>query len=199
MPPTTSTTHDDAATAAERLGFPVAVKARRRSRGRSAEAGIALDLADADDVTDAVATMHASLGADADVVVVQRMIPPGVDVRVQCSHDDRLGVIVNVGYGGMDADLIGDRSSRLAPLSPASALAMLTETKVGAALQAADLDPSPLVDIIVQAAQLGAEHRDIDELDLNPVVVSSDGALVTDSTIVLRDRPDTDGPIRHLG
>ncbi|MEP1125241.1 MAG: GNAT family N-acetyltransferase [Ilumatobacter sp.] len=198
MPPTASSSHDAAADTADRLGYPVAVKARRRGRGRSAEAGIALDLADADDVTDAVATMRASLGDDADVVVVQQMIAPGIDVRVQCQHDDRLGVIVNVGYGGIDADLIDDRSSRIAPLSPASALAMLTETKVGEALKLAGFDSSPLVDVIVQAAQLGAEQRDIDELDLNPVVVSADGALVTDAAITLRDRPDGDGPLRTL-
>lgn len=199
MPATASTDADAATEAANRLGYPVAVKAARRRRGRSAEAGVALDLGDADDVTEAVAIMRESLGHDADVVVVQRMVAPGVDVRVKCTHDDRLGVIVDVGYGGIDADLIGDRSSRLAPLSPASALAMLTETKVGEALHSAGIDSSPLVDVIVQAAQLGAEQRDIDELDLNPVVVSSDGALVTDATITLRDRPDVDGPIRQLG
>ncbi|MGB3733360.1 MAG: acetate--CoA ligase family protein, partial [Ilumatobacter sp.] len=199
MPATASTTHDAATDTADRLGYPVAVKAQRRSRGRSAEAGVALDLADADDVADAVTTMRSSLGADADVVVVQRMVAPGIDVRVRCKRDDRLGVIVDVGYGGIDAELIGDRSSRLAPLSPASALAMLTETKVGEALQSAGFDSSPLVDVIVQAAQLGAEQRDIDELDLNPVVVSVDGALVTDAAITLQDRPDTDGPIRSLG
>ena len=76
---------------------------------------------------------------------------------------------------------------------------MLTETKVGEALQSAGVDSSPLVDVIVLAAQLGAEQRDIDELDLNPVVVSADGALVTDAAIRLLDRPDADGPIRTLG
>jgi len=198
MPATTSASHDGAADAADRLGYPVAIKARRRRPGRSAEAGVALDLADADDVADAITTMRSTLGADADDVVVQRMVPPGIDVRVHCAHDDRLGVIVHAGYGGIDADLIGDRSSRMAPLSPASALAMLTETKVAGALESAGFDSSPLVDVIVQAAQLAAEQRDIDELDLNPVVVSADGAIVTDAMITLVDRPDADGPIRRL-
>jgi hypothetical protein len=107
---------------------------------------------------------------------------------------------VSVGYGGADADLIDDRASRLAPLSPASAAAMLSDTKVGDALTASDIDPSPLVDAIVLAAQLCADHNDIDELDLNPVVVSGqDGATVTDAAVTLTDRPDDDGPIRRLG
>jgi acyl-CoA synthetase (NDP forming)/RimJ/RimL family protein N-acetyltransferase len=185
---------------AESLGFPVAVKASRRGPGNSARAGIALDLTEKDDVLAAVSTMTESLGADADHLVVQRMVPPGTNVRIHCQRDDRLGVIVSVGYGGADADLIDDRASRLAPLSPASAAAMLTETKVGEALAASDTDPSPLVDAIVLAAQLCADHNDIDELDLNPVIVSGqEGATVTDALITLVDRPDDDGPIRRLG
>ena len=127
------------------------------------------------------------------------MIPPGIDVRIHCHRDERLGVIVNVGYGGVDADLIGDRTSRLAPLSPATAAAMLGETKVGGALAAAGLDSSPLVDVIVLAAQLCADQHDVDDLDLNPVIVSDGRALVTDANVRLIDRPDDDGPIRRLG
>jgi succinyl-CoA synthetase beta subunit len=140
-----------------------------------------------------------SLGDDAGSLIVQKMVPPGVDVRIHCQRDERLGVIVNVGYGGVDADLIDDRTSRLAPLSPASASAMLNETKVGSALNAAGLDSSPLVDVVVLAAQLCADQHDVDELDLNPVIVSDGQAIVTDAGVCLLDRPDDDGPLRRLG
>jgi acyl-CoA synthetase (NDP forming) len=183
---------------ATQIGFPVAVKSTKRAAGRSARAGVALDLGSIDEVDEAVATMVDALGADADTLIVQTMVPPGVDVRIHCHRDDRLGVIVDVGYGGVDADLIGDRTSRLAPLSPASAAAMLAETKVGGALAAAELDSSPLVDVIVLAAQLCADHHDVDDLDLNPVIVSQGQALVTDARVRLVDRPDDDGPIRRL-
>ncbi len=192
-------TPQTAARVAEEIGFPVAVKSTKRSAGRSARAGVALDLGSADEVDEAVATMVDSLGDGADRLVVQEMIPPGVDVRIHCHRDERLGVIVNVGYGGVDADLIGDRTSRLAPLSPAGAAAMLGETKVGDALVAAGLDSSPLVDVIVLAAQLCADQHDVDDLDLNPVIVADGRALVTDATVRLVDRPDDDGPLRRLG
>ena len=188
-----------AAAAAAEVGFPVAVKSTKRAAGRSARAGVALDLSSADEVDEAVAMMVDALGEGAEALVVQQMIPPGVDVRIHCHRDERLGVIVNVGYGGVDADLIGDRTSRLAPLSPASAAAMLGETKVGGALVAAGLDSSPLVDVIVLAAQLCADQHDVDDLDLNPVIVSDGHALVTDASVRLVDRPDDDGPIRRLG
>ena len=193
-----SATPVDAGDVATDIGFPVAVKARVRHRGRSVRSGVALDLADVDAVTAAVAAMAESLGADADHLVVQQMTEPGVDVRIRCRRDDRLGVMVEVGYGGIDADLIDDRSSRLAPTSPASARAMLDETKAGAAIRDASLDPSPLVDVIVQTAQLCADHPDIDLVDLNPVILSTQGACATDVNVVLLDRPDDDGPIRRL-
>lgn len=191
-------TADTAVAVAGRLGYPVAVKAGRRQPGRSTRSGVALDLNDASDVSNAVAVMTESLGSDAEPFVVQRMTTPGVTVRIKCTHDDRLGAIVSVGYGGVDADVIGDRADRLAPLSPSSAAAMLTETLVGQALADAGFDPSPLVDTIVQASQLCADHADVDTLDLNPVIVSAGSATVTDLVIRLVDRPDDDGPIRRL-
>ena len=198
MAPAQEATPESASSAAEAIGFPVAIKSTRRSAGRSARAGVALDLGSVEDVHEAVHTMVESLGDDARALVVQSMVTPGVDVRIHCQHDDRLGVIVSVGYGGADANLIDDRASRLAPVSPASASAMLNETKVGSALAAAGLDSSPLVDVIVLAAQLCADHRDVDHLDLNPVIVSEGRAIVTDAHVRLVDRPDDQGPLRRL-
>jgi len=43
------------------------------------------------------------------------------------------------------------------------------------------------------------DQRDIDDLDLNPVIVSDSQTLVTDAQVRLVDRPNNDGPIRHLG
>ena len=75
------------------------------------------------------------------------MASPGVDVRIHCEVDERLGAIVSVGFGGAQADAIDDRTTRLAPVSPAVAATMLGETRVPAALDEADFDPSPVVDV----------------------------------------------------
>lgn len=196
---TSSTTPDDAVETAEAVGYPVAIKALRRRPGRSTRAGIALDLHDADAVRAAVTEMCEALGDDADALVVQQMVAPGITVRIRCTHDDRLGALITVGYGGVDADLVDDRADRLAPLSPTGAQSMLTDTRVAAAIEEAGFDASPLVDTIVQASQLVAGHADIDEIDLNPVIVSASGAVVTDVVVRVLDRPDDDGPIRRLG
>ncbi|NKB40729.1 MAG: hypothetical protein GKR86_06705 [Ilumatobacter sp.] len=52
---------------------------------------------------------------------------------------------------------------------------------------------------VVLAAQLCDDQRDIDDLDLNPVIVSDSQTLVTDAQVRLVDRPNNDGPIRQLG
>lgn len=183
---------------ADRVGYPVALKAVKRRPGRSTRSGVALDLNEGEAVRAAVEIMQEALGADAEALVVQEMTTPGITVRIRCTRDDRLGAIIAVGYGGIDADLIDDHSDRLAPLSPSGAAAMLTETRVGAAINEAGFDPSLLVDTVVQVSQLSADHNDIDELDLNPVIVSEHGAVVTDVAIRLLERPDEDEPIRRL-
>ena len=185
--------------AAKAIGFPVAIKAVRRRPGRSARSGVALDLASASAAERAVDTIVEALGTDADELIVQSMASPGVDLRVHCEHDERLGAIVSVGLGGAQAEVIADRTSRLAPVSPAVARTMLGETRVLAALDEADIDPSGVVDVIVQAAQLASDQPRVRDLDLNPVIASSDGTAVTDAVIRLADEDaGDDSLIRKL-
>ena len=56
-----------------------------------------------------------------------------------------------------------------------------------------------MVDVIVQAAQLASDHPRVRDLDLNPVIASSDGIVVTDAVIRLADEDaDGDSLIRKL-
>jgi hypothetical protein len=78
-------------------------------------------------------------------------------------------------------------------------MAMLGETRVRDALETAGIEPSPLVDVVVEAAQLAADHPEIASLDLNPVVVSNDGAPIVDASIDLVRHVQGNDPIRRLG
>ncbi len=187
-----------AVAAANAVGYPVAIKAAQRRIGHSVRAGIALDITTDEEVEEAAAAMADSLGTDGERLIVQRMTSPGLDVRVHCQLDDRLGVIVSVGLGGAQADVIDDRTSRLAPVSPATARTMLGETRVAAAIEDAGLDDGVLVDLIAQTAQLASDHPEILELDLNPILLSDSVAVVTDAVVRLQRPAATDGPIRRL-
>ncbi len=194
----------DAATAdaivevAERVGYPVGLKALRRRAGRSAEAGVALDLPDADAVRDAVTVMRASLGDDASCITVQQMVPPGIDVRIRCTTDPRLGAVITVGLGGIMADAIGDEESRLAPVTRAAASNLVNASRVGAALAAAGIDAEPLVDTITRVSHLVFEHAAIDELDINPAIIGAAGCWVVDAKVTLSASTQPESAMRRL-
>lgn len=187
---------DDAARAAAEIGFPVAVKSTRRLPGRTARAGIALDLSDEHDVTEAVATMRQHLGDDASTVLVQEMVGPGVDVRVHATTDGRLGPVVTVGLGGAQADVIGDEASRLAPVSEAGARSMLATTRAHLALTPEQ--ELAVVDLVVRVAQLVSDLHEIVELDLNPVIARDEGTVVTDATVRIAPTDEPQAAIRRL-
>jgi acyl-CoA synthetase (NDP forming)/GNAT superfamily N-acetyltransferase len=189
---------DDAATVADTVGYPVAVKATRRHLGRSVKAGVALDLADARDVEHAVRTMQESLGADADEVTVQPMVAPGLDLRIRSTLDDRLGPLVAIGLGSSTADLLSGEASRLAPLSSASATALLAGSRAGPALHQAQLPTAPVVETLMRVAQLVGDHDEIESVDLNPIIVSTEGIAVTDAVVHIQPPPPDDGPLRRL-
>jgi acyl-CoA synthetase (NDP forming)/GNAT superfamily N-acetyltransferase len=187
---------DAAVAAADDIGYPVAVKARHRHLGRSAQAGVALDLAGPDEVAANAEIMREHLGADADEVIVQRMVSPGVDMRLRISTEEHVGPVVTVGLGGLQADVIGDEVSRLAPVSPASARTMLEATRAATALS--DDDATSLADVIVRVAQLAWDHAEIVELDLNPVIVSHGQCVVTDATARVSPAARAEAPLRRL-
>ncbi len=180
------------------LGYPVAVKAEHRHFGRSLMAGVALDLAGPDEVAEAMRTMHEALGADADTVVVQPMVEPGLDLRIRSTVDEHLGPVVAIGLGGQTADLITDEASRLAPLSGPSAAALLAGSRAGPALEAAGLASGPVVDMLVRVAQLVSDHDEIESADLNPIIASAITVAVTDAIIVVRRAPTAPAPLRRL-
>jgi len=198
MPPTLFVAADDAVAAAEEVGYPVAVKARHRHVGRSLKAGVALDLTDTADVVDSVRVMREELGEHADAMVVQAMTAPGVDLRIRASLDERLGPLVAIGVGGFGSDLLADEKVRLAPLSAESAHALISESRAAAALQQAEIGTGLLVDTLIRAAQLAADHPEFVDIDLNPVITTSDSCCVTDAIIRISpvDRPE--GALRRL-
>lgn len=196
MPTTQFVDADDAVATAGKIGYPVAVKATHRRVGRSVEAGIALDLSSDDDVDEAVSLMRQHLGDDAARVHVQKMVPPGVDLRIRAVHDERVGPVITVGIGGLQADAIGDESSRLAPISPATARNLVASTRAAALLDDAALES--VADRVTRIAQLASDHAAIVELDLNPVIVSEHGCWVADAQIALRRAERPDPALRRL-
>jgi acyl-CoA synthetase (NDP forming)/GNAT superfamily N-acetyltransferase len=183
---------------AEQVGFPVAVKTTVRRVGRSARAGVALDLAEDEAVRDAVDVIRSSLGDDARSLIIQAMVPPGVDVRIHCTTDDRLGPVVTVGLGSLQTDGLADGVSRLAPVSEAGAAGLIEGSVVCTAFNRAGIDAAPLRDAIRRVAQLVLEHPEIASIDINPAIVSDAGCFATDVRIEVAPHDEAEPPIRRL-
>ena len=140
--------------------------------------------------------MRDHLGEDADQVFVQRMVPPGVDLRIRIISEGELGPVVTVGFGGLQAEAIGDESSRLAPVSSAAARSMLDETRASAALD--DGREERFADAIVRVAQLASDHPRLIELDLNPVILADNSCWVTDASVRLSPLVRAEPAMRRL-
>ena len=190
---------DSVAQAARTLGHPVVLKAVRRRVGRSARAGIALDLADDHAVREAFEVISGALGSDADSLVVQQMAAPGVDVHIRCVADPLLGPVITLDLGSLQSASPDDGASRLVPLSRVAAEALVETSRVGGALRRAGLEDTSLIDAIVRVAQLMADHPELSEIDIDPALVSAEGCMPTDARIVVQPERPSAFPIRRLG
>ena len=191
------TTPRDVRRAARELGGRVAVKATGPGLLHKSDLGaVRLDRTAAG-AERAAREMRSSLraaGAAPEGFLVQRMASAGVELIVGVVGDPRFGPLVAVGAGGTTAELIGDVQVRLAPVGPREAAAMLSELRTFPLLDgfrgAPRADAGAVADIIERVAALAAAHPEIAELDCNPVVASSDGAVIVDARIRLVPAPD---------
>jgi acyl-CoA synthetase (NDP forming) len=124
-------------------------------------------------------------------LLVQPMADPGVELIVGMRRDASFGPVVLVGFGGVLAEVLDDVRMALAPLTRDAARALLGGLRGAALLDGVRgrpaVDRERVVDLIVAIAELASARPDIVEIDANPVIASSDGALAVDALVVLRD------------
>jgi acyl-CoA synthetase (NDP forming) len=141
------------------------------------------------------------LGIQDGQVVVQPMVPDGIDLFVGCSRDDVLGPVVLVGLGGVTVELFEDVARRLPPITPSDARQMLQSLASYPLLQGYRGSPSfpsaEFESIVSRVAEFVASAPELLELDLNPVRVFEDGTvMVLDARSTWR-HPDAAESFRH--
>jgi acyl-CoA synthetase (NDP forming) len=172
---------------------------------KSDAGGIRLGLHGAGAVARAARELRSSLEADGNAVdgfVVQAMAPRGVEMLVGVVSDPQLGPVVACGAGGTAVELLGDVEVRLAPVAPIEATDMIHGLRTFPLLDgfrgAARADVRALEDIVVRIGWLAANHPEIAELDLNPVIVAPTGATVVDARVRV-ERPARRPPYPAVG
>jgi len=190
-------TADEAAAAAARAGLPAVLKVLSPDVTHKSEVGgVMLQLDSEQEVREAFDRIRRNLAEHApqarfDGVAVQTMAPPGVELIVGVVRDARFGPLVLAGLGGVFVEVMQDTAVRLAPVDTNEARAMLDQLRGRAILTgvrgARPINLAAAVELIVTISQLVSQRREINELDLNPVVAYPAGLRVLDARILLGD------------
>jgi acyl-CoA synthetase (NDP forming)/RimJ/RimL family protein N-acetyltransferase len=199
---------DEAVAAAERLGWPVALKyADRTLRERRDVEGVRLHVngerelrADVDQMLAAVSDPAVAMG-----FVVQPMARPGVPVVVKAMEDPLFGPVVSFGLGGDASELLGDMAHRISPLTDVDVSDLVRSVRAAPRLfgyrGTPALDVAALEDILARISRLADDLPEVAELELFPLLVGQAGAYVLAATARLAAPPGrTDaGTRRTLG
>lgn len=169
-----------AVAAAQALGFPVVVKTAAPGAHKTETGGIALDLRDEEAVLAAVRR----IGTPA---LVQPMLRGGAELLAGIVQDPVFGPLVAFGPGGVLAELIGEASFRIAPLTDVDAEELVLSGKAGRLVRgfrgAPAADTTALVDLVLRLARLGVDLPAVAELDLNPVLALPDRCVALDARV----------------
>jgi len=171
---------DAAVEAARELGHPAVVKSAAAGAHKTESGGVALDLPDD-------AAVRAAAGRIGCPVVVQPLLRGGTELLAGLVQDPVFGPLVAVGPGGVFAELIGEASLRLAPLTDVDAEELVTSGKAGRLVRgfrgAPPTDAPALVDLVHRLSAIGDDLPAVAELDFNPVLGFPDGVVAVDARV----------------
>jgi len=190
-------TEDEAAEAADGIGYPVVVKLFSETITHKTDVGgVQLNLKDSSAVRAAWRSIQSSVAAKAGAehflgVTVQPMIKlDGYEIILGSSLDPQFGPVVLFGLGGQLVEVFKDRALALPPLNTTLARRMMERTKIYTALQGVrgrkPVDLAALEQILVAFSRLVVEQRWVQEIDINPMLASPDRLIALDARVVVQ-------------
>jgi acetyl coenzyme A synthetase (ADP forming)-like protein len=194
-PAAIATSAEAAATIAERIGYPVALKiVSAEIMHKTDVGGVRTGVMHAEDVRAAFdeivyaatqAVPHASVSG----VLVQRMIKSGPELIAGVTRDALFGPLVMFGLGGIYAEALRDVTFRIAPLGDADAGDMISGIRAKKMLQGMRGQPpinvAALKNVLRRVSQLAVDLPELAELDLNPILAFDNGVVAVDARVKL--------------
>jgi len=186
---------DEAVAAADKLGYPVVLKAQAAALPHKSDAGgVIVGLRDAEAVKDGWGQLTRNIAASRpglalDGVLVEAMAERGVELIVGARNDPHWGPVILVGFGGVTAELLHD--VRLLPpdLPHHAIVAEIRALRMAPMLDgfrgAAKMDVDAVATLVGKLSRVVAATPEIREVDLNPVIVYPSGkaAVALDALI----------------
>lgn len=196
---TLTTNLTEAVAAANRIGYPVALKVQSPDIPHKTEAGvIRLGINNADEVAAAYSAVLDSAcrwnpRARVLGVLVQEMVPLETEALVGMVTDAQFGPVIAFGLGGVFVEVLRDMAYRPVPLCETDAREMIEEIKGYRVLQGVrgkpPADVEALVDVLLRLSCLATDlHEGISQIDVNPLAVmgAGRGVKAVDALVVKR-------------
>lgn len=183
---------------ARSMGYPVVVKVDSPDISHKTDVGgVVLDVRGDDAVRRVYSEIVSSAaehrpGARVDGVFVEPMVraTDGIELILGCKRDATFGAIVLVGLGGVSAELFRDFALELPPVNERLARRLLESLRAWPLLRGyrdrPGIDVDALVEAIVRFSYLVAEHPEVTEIDVNPLLATPRGVTALDARMVLR-------------
>lgn len=183
----TASNVDEALSAAEYAGYPVAVKAcGHEILHKTGKNLIHLNVAGPDALKDAFEAIRASAGADTEVLVSE-MVKGEREFLTGMVREKGFGLWTAFGLGGIFAEAFKDIVYRLAPLSDAEAGEMIFSIKSSSILEnyrgMERVNTDLLASIIKTLSFIPVLHPEIDEIDINPLIIKGSEPVVVDALL----------------
>ncbi|MEM4035631.1 MAG: acetate--CoA ligase family protein [Fervidicoccaceae archaeon] len=189
-------TAEEAVEAAERLGYPVALKISSPDVLHKTDVGgVRLGLSSPEEVVRGFnelveRTTRLAPAARVRGVLVQKMLARGREAAVGATLDERFGHLIMFGSGGVYVELLRDVSFALAPLKRSEALELVESTRLGTLLRGYRGEPPGdiecAVEVLLRVSRLVTDFkRSIYEIDINPLFVYEKGCATPDVKIIV--------------
>jgi acyl-CoA synthetase (NDP forming) len=185
---------EEAVSAAGKIGYPVAMKIVSGDIIHKTEVGgVKINLSGEKEVGDAMDAMMASVrqkqpSAKIRGVLIEEMVR-GTELIIGSTCDPQFGRMIMFGMGGVFVEIYRDVSFRLVPIADFDAREMIEEIKGKAIFEGArgfpKADKNAIVRILLAISAGLQKHPDIDELDINPLMVTEKGVIAVDARVIL--------------
>jgi acetate---CoA ligase (ADP-forming) subunit beta len=184
---------EDAAAAADALGYPVVVKLGGEGIAHKTERGLVrLGLGSAEQVRDAGAGLLAvATPDDGDIhLLVAPMLQATRELIAGLHHDPQFGMTVMLGVGGILAEAVADVTFRLVPIEPVDAEEMIDDLALQVLLGEfrgePAVDRTAVADVLLGLSRAATDRGDLASADLNPLLVVDGRPVAVDALVEVR-------------
>jgi acyl-CoA synthetase (NDP forming) len=183
-----ATSLDEARSAAGALGYPVVAKLVAKSLAHKSDAGgVVLNIASQEELDAAFSALLRIEVPAREGVLVQKMLSAGCELFAGFKRDAAFGPIVVFGLGGIYVEVLRETLMKLAPFDAAKAADLIRSARFFPLLDGArgrkPCDVGALAGMLSRLSILAIEQPHIESVDLNPILVTEDGATVLDAKV----------------